>query len=97
MSAKIVYLKLGMLVKMMEKKWEIYLLECSNGNFYTGITNDISKRIKMHASGKGSKYVRANGFSKILARKNCKDKSDALKQEYYVKQLSKEEKINYFK
>lgn len=81
----------------MTKIWKVYLVECKDGSWYTGITNNIEKRMKMHASGKGSKYVRAKGFSKLIATKDCKDKSLASKYEYFVKNLSRKEKIEWFK
>lgn len=82
---------------MTEKIWKIYLVECKDGSWYTGITNDIEKRMKMHASGRGSKYVRAKGFSKLIATKDCINKTLASKYEYFVKSLSRKEKIEWFK
>ncbi|MBT3643061.1 GIY-YIG nuclease family protein [archaeon] len=81
---------------MEEKSWVVYLLECSDGSWYTGITNDIDKRMKIQSSGKGSKYVARKGFKKLLATEKCLDKSDALKKEYKIKQLPKFEKLNWF-
>ncbi len=82
---------------MVEKKsWYVYLLECSDGSYYTGITNNLDKRMKMHASGKGSKYVRARGFVGLIASLSCKDKSEAMKTEYRIKQLNKKEKLEFF-
>lgn len=80
----------------MGKNWYIYLVKCSDGSFYTGITNDVSKRMKSHASGKGSKYIRSRGFEKVLFIKECESRSEALKKEYFVKQLKQEQKIKWF-
>lgn len=80
----------------MQNGWEVYILECLDGSLYTGITNNISKRMKLHASGKGSKYVRARGFSKLIARKSCLNRAEAGRIEDQIKQLSKEEKIKLF-
>ena len=71
----------------MKKEWCVYILECSDGTYYTGVTNDIENRMKVHAEGKGSKYVYQKGFKEILKVKLCKDKSDACKCEYEIKQL----------
>jgi putative endonuclease len=79
-----------------DKKWCVYLLECCDGSFYTGVTNDIDSRMKAHACGKGSKYVYSKGFRKLLKVKECDDKSDACKCEYQIKQLPKWQKINWF-
>jgi len=47
----------------MKKQWYVYILECEDGSFYTGVTNDVDKRMKAHADGKrGSKYVYNKGF-----------------------------------
>ncbi|HIH52276.1 hypothetical protein COT60_01285 [Candidatus Pacearchaeota archaeon CG09_land_8_20_14_0_10_30_9] len=80
----------------MEKKWFVYLLECQDGSFYTGVTNDVEARMKAHATGKGSKYVYKKGFKELLRTKECKDKSEACKCEYEIKQLSRKEKIGWF-
>ena len=81
---------------MVEKVWFVYILECKNGSYYTGVTNDIENRMKVHASGKGSKYVAKNGFSHLIAKLECKDKSNACKLEYAIKQLPKSEKLKTF-
>ncbi|MCK5625089.1 GIY-YIG nuclease family protein [Candidatus Pacearchaeota archaeon] len=80
----------------MEKQWCVYLLECQDNSFYTGVTNNVDARIKAHAEGKGSKYVYNKGFKKLLRVKLCKDKSEACKYEYAIKQLSKNKKLDWF-
>ncbi|MBT3397488.1 GIY-YIG nuclease family protein [archaeon] len=81
---------------MEEKAWFVYILECQDGSFYTGVTNDLDKRMKTHAEGKGSKYVNRKGFKCLLRSKECTDKSDAHKAEYQIKQLPKWEKLEWF-
>jgi putative endonuclease len=39
------------------KKWFVYILECSDGTLYTGITTDINRRLNQHNTGKGAKYT----------------------------------------
>lgn len=78
------------------KKWYVYLLECLDGSFYTGVTNDIDARMEAHASGKGSKYVYRKGFKELLKVKLCKDKSDAFRCEYEVKHLPRNKKFDWF-
>jgi len=80
----------------MEKKWCVYILQCGDGTYYTGVTNDVEKRMDAHASGNGSKYVRKNGFGKLLKVKECKDKVDACKCEWAIKQLPRGEKLGWF-
>lgn len=80
----------------MKKQWYTYVLECQDGSFYTGVTNDIDARMKAHVMGKGSKYVYKKGFKKLLRAKQCKDKSEACKCEYAIKQLPRNRKLNWF-
>jgi len=82
----------------MEKNlWFVYILECCDGSFYTGVTNDIDKRMKAHASGNGSRYVYKKGFRKLLFAKPCESKSEACKREYQIKQLPRNKKLDYFR
>jgi len=80
----------------MGKKWFVYILECCDGSYYTGVTNDLDSRMKVHASGKGSKYVAKKGFKELLRAKPCDDKSDACKAEYCIKKLPRGEKLGWF-
>ncbi|MEA3248222.1 MAG: GIY-YIG nuclease family protein [Nanoarchaeota archaeon] len=80
----------------MKKSWFVYLLECQDGSFYIGVTNDIDKRMKIHAQGKGSKYVRLKGFKKLLRTQECSNRSDAQKSECQIKRLDKWNKIDWF-
>jgi len=80
----------------MKKKWHVYILECQDGSFYTGVTSNIDSRMKAHAEGKGSKYVYKKGFKTLLRAKSCKDKSDACKCEYVIKQLPRNKKLSWF-
>ena len=76
-------------------KWFVYILKCSDNTLYTGITNDLESRIKKHNEGKGAKYTRGRGPVALVKFFECPDKSSALKLEYKIKQLSRDEKLNY--
>jgi putative endonuclease len=78
----------------MNKDWKVYLVECSDGTLYCGITNDLKKRIEDHNSGKGAKYTRGRGPVKLKAWVTTWNKSAALKLEYKVKQVRKDKKID---
>jgi len=80
----------------MKSQWYVYILECCDGSFYTGVTNNIDTRMKAHAEGKGSKYVYRKGFKKLLKVKKCESKSDACKCEYAIKKLPRGEKLDWF-
>ena len=51
---------------IMEKKWFVYILECKDGTYYTGTSNDVEVRMETHAKGKGSKYVCRRGFKRLF-------------------------------
>ena len=46
--------------------WIVYILKCSDGSLYTGITNNIANRVRAHQNGKGAKYTRGRGPFKII-------------------------------
>jgi putative endonuclease len=75
--------------------WYVYILECSDGTLYTGITNNIPKRIAAHNNGAGAKYTKGRGPVKLIRQFGPFSKSEASKLEYKIKQLSREEKLKY--
>lgn len=77
----------------MEKQWVLYILECGDGTLYTGITDNFERRLKAHREGKGAKYTRGRGPLTLRFLETCTDHSAALKLEYRIKRLSREEKL----
>ncbi len=77
--------------------WVLYLLECNNGAFYAGITNNLEQRYAAHLSGKGARYTRSNPPVKILASRPYADRSSASIAEAQLKQLPRHKKLNFFK
>ena len=79
----------------MEKSnvWVVYILQCKDGNLYTGITGDLEKRIRMHNAGTGAKYTRGRGPVSLRYFEVCEDRSAALRREYAIKQLTRKEKL----
>lgn len=76
--------------------WYVYIVECRDRSLYTGITNDIGRRLFEHNNSKrGAKYTRSRRPVKLVAHCIVKDKSTALKLEYKIKSLKKSEKIAY--
>jgi len=99
MAIKLNSLRLGRIKRMLDseaKDWCVYLLECNNGAYYAGITNNLLARFKAHQSGKGAKYTRANPPIKILASKNCADKAEASTLEAQLKKLPRAHKLAFF-
>ncbi|MDI1308249.1 MAG: GIY-YIG nuclease family protein [Methylotenera sp.] len=80
----------------MTTSWFLYLLECNNGAYYAGISNDVKARFATHVSGKGARYTRANPPVKILATKTYADRSAASVAEAQLKSLPRNKKLQYF-
>ena len=74
-------------------KWFVYIVECSDKSLYTGITNDLAKRISCHNSGKGAKYTRARRPVSLKYYETLDNKSSALKREIAIKQLTRNQKM----
>lgn len=72
--------------------WYVYMLRCRDGSLYTGYTDDVQRRLRVHNSGKGAKYTRSRLPVSLVYREACADKSTALKREYAIKRLKKPEK-----
>jgi putative endonuclease len=79
----------------MKKQWVCYLVECKDGTYYCGITNDLLKRIDTHNKGKGAKYTRCRLPVTLLTYKECDNRSKASKLEYAVKQQPRNKKIEF--
>ena len=77
------------------QKWYVYILRCSDDTFYTGITNDLQKRIATHNKGKGAKYTRGRGPVVLVKSFDVFSKGEALKLEHHIKGLSKNDKLNF--
>ena len=76
----------------MEKEWTVYILECGDGTFYTGITDDLTRRLKAHAEGRGAKYTRGRAPLTLRYRESAPDKSAALRREIAIKSLRRQDK-----
>ena len=77
---------------MNEKQWVLYILQCADDSFYTGITDNLTRRLSAHGTSKGAKYTRGRGPFQLRYVEQCKDYSSALRREYQVKKLSRHQK-----
>lgn len=77
------------------KPWFLYLLECSDGSIYTGISTDVAARFATHCRGDGARYTRAHPPVRLLGFETHPDRSSAAKAEYRIKQLSAAEKRRF--
>ena len=74
--------------------WFLYVVQCSDGSLYTGVTTDIERRIREHnGSKRGAKYTCSRRPVKLVYVKDCRDRSEALREEYRFKSLSRKEKL----
>ena len=76
--------------------WYVYLLECSDGSYYAGITNRLEHRINAHNQGQGARYTRSRGPVKLLASQEYPDRSTASKAEAQIKRLARSKKLAFF-
>lgn len=72
--------------------WQLYILCCGDGTYYTGIARNAEKRLAQHRAGKGAKYTRGRGPLEMIYLEHCPDHSTALRREWEIKQLSRPEK-----
>ena len=77
----------------MDTVWYLYILRCADDSLYTGITNDVEKRLEAHRAGKGAKYTRGRGPLELVYREKCGTHSDALKREAQIKAMPREKKL----
>ncbi len=76
----------------MDKQWVLYILQCKDGTLCTGITDNLERRMAVHASGKGAKYTRGRGPFILRYKEQCENHSIALRREIEVKKLTRQEK-----
>jgi putative endonuclease len=76
-------------------KWYVYIVECndSSRSLYTGITNNVEKRIDTHNKKKGAKYTKTRTPVKLVYQQSFETKSLAAKEEWRIKQLTRNQKI----
>ncbi|MEA5004250.1 MAG: GIY-YIG nuclease family protein [Christensenella sp.] len=70
-----------------------YILRCADDTLYTGWTNDLEKRIKLHNTGKGAKYTKARRPVALFYFETFPTKKEAMRREAAIKKLSREQKL----
>ena len=75
-----------------EEDWFVYIVECADRTFYTGITNDLERRIDEHNAGKGARYTRGRGPVALRYHELQPDRSRASTRECEIKALSRQGK-----
>ncbi|MDB3880754.1 GIY-YIG nuclease family protein [Gammaproteobacteria bacterium] len=72
--------------------WAVYILECSDGSFYTGISNNVEARINTHNASKGAKYTKSRLPVTLVFQENTFNKSESLRREIEIKKLTRKKK-----
>lgn len=78
---------------MTAASWFLYLLECTDGSYYAGISTDVEARFRVHLSGKGARYTRAHPPLRILGQRAYADRSAASRAEWELKRLPRGRKL----
>ena len=73
--------------------WTVYILQCANGTLYTGITNDLERRMAEHEAGRGAKYTKGRGPFELVYQQLWEDRSLASKRENEIKALDRKSKL----
>ena len=71
----------------------VYMLRCGDGSLYTGCTNDLSRRLRAHQSGRGAKYTRSRLPVELAYWEAAEDRSAALRREASIKAMTRAEKL----
>jgi len=72
----------------------VYILLCSDGSFYTGYTQNIDARARLHACGKGARYTRAHKPKKVAHVELFDSRVKAMKREREIKKMTHQQKFN---
>ena len=73
--------------------WWVYIVKCSDGTFYTGVSNNLKARIEKHNSGEGAKYTQSRRPVELVYKEKSLDRSRSLKREIEIKKLKRSEKL----
>jgi len=76
-----------------KENWVVYILRCRDNTLYTGITNNIARRLITHNKGTASRYTRARLPVKLMAASRCMTKAEALRLEIKIKKQPKGRKL----
>ncbi|WP_317929283.1 GIY-YIG nuclease family protein [Halioxenophilus sp. WMMB6] len=80
-------------IEKAEKGWLVYIIETDKGHLYTGITNDLQRRVAQHKSGRGAKYFRSNAPKQVVWYEENHTKASASQREALIKQLTRAQKL----
>jgi len=73
--------------------WFVYIIECFDGRFYTGVTDNVERRFQRHKSGQGGRFTNRSGVQKLLYHEKFSVRSYALKREAQLKGWTRRKKL----
>ena len=73
-------------------RWHVYIIECADGLYYTGMTYNLEKRMEQHAIGKGSKFTSKHGFKRLKYTEEFDNINRARERENQLKDFSRKKK-----
>ena len=77
----------------MAATWCVYILRCSDGSLYTGVTNDLHRRVAAHQGGTGAKYTRARRPVDLVLHEPAVGRGAALSREAAIRRLTRAQKL----
>jgi len=78
---------------MKNADWYVYIVQCRDGRLYTGVSNDVSRRVSMHNRGKGCRFTKFRYPVTLLYEEYCGSQSSAQRREAEIKKLNRAEKL----
>jgi len=78
----------------MKKDWFVYVISCKDGRLYTGISNDVKRRVAAHNKGKGCRFTKCRYPVRLVYQEGCGTKSTALKRELEIQGFKRNRKLN---
>ena len=82
-----------MVEALLDARWFVYVLRCSGGTLYTGITNDLERRLRAHREGRGARYTRGRLPLELVYREAATSRGSATRREREIKRLGRREKL----
>jgi putative endonuclease len=76
--------------------WIVYILECADTSLYTGITNNLDRRLAEHATGKGARYTKGCGPFRLVYYETCAGRAEASRRETAIKSMNRAKKLLLF-
>ena len=84
---------LSALAALKKQPWFVYIISCKDKTLYTGITNNIQKRLSNHTNGNGAKYTKNRGPFILMYSEKCSDRIVASQREYQIKKMTRVQKL----